>query len=96
MTTREAILRLCADANDPLAITCLRNNNAAFLHAVVARYFAAGPLAEDAEGLLMQRLAVQARSFERQENADKWLARCANQECDRLRNEAIRGKADSD
>jgi hypothetical protein len=63
MTTREAILRLCADSSDSLAITCLRDNNAAVIRAVVARYFAAGPLADDAEGLLMQRLAAQARSF---------------------------------
>jgi hypothetical protein len=96
MTTREAILLLSADSSDPLAIACLRNNNAAVIRAAVARYFGAGPLAEDAEGLLMQRLAAQARSYERQENAEKWLARSANHECDRLRNEAIRDKANSD
>ena len=44
----------------------------------------------------MQRMAYHARSYERSEDPDAWLARCANTECDRLRNEAIRDKANRD
>jgi len=41
-------------------------------------------------------MADHARSYERSEDPDAWLARCANTECDRLRNEAIRDKANKD
>jgi hypothetical protein len=41
-------------------------------------------------------VADHARSYEDQENPDERLARCANAECDRLRNEGIHDKANSD
>jgi hypothetical protein len=49
-----------------------------------------------AESMLMQRLADKARPYQRHENPDQWLARCANAECDRLRNEGVHDKANSD
>ena len=53
-------------------------------------------LASQAERVLMLRLADRARSYDRQENADRWFARYANVECDRLRNEGIHDRANSD
>jgi hypothetical protein len=44
----------------------------------------------------MQRIADHAGSYEHQENPDEWLAKCANTECNRLRNEAIHEKANRD
>jgi hypothetical protein len=96
MTNREAILRLSVNTGDGLAMTWLRDNNAKVIRAAVTRYFGAGPVADKAEGVLMQRMADHARSYEHQENADEWLARCANTECDRLRNEGIHEKANRD
>ena len=55
-----------------------------------------GPVVDKAESVIMQRTADHARSYERQENADTWLARCVNAECDRLRNEGIYDKANRD
>jgi hypothetical protein len=96
MTSREAILRLSANAGDGLAMTGLHDNNAEVIRAAVTRYFGVGPIADKAEGVLMQRMADHARSYREQENPDEWLARCANTECDRLRNEGIHDKANGD
>jgi len=96
MTNREAILRLSVNTGDGLAMTSLHDNNAKAIRAIVTRYFGAGPVADKAECVLMQRMAEHARSYERQENPDQWLAKCANTECDRLRNEGIHDKANRD
>jgi hypothetical protein len=96
MTNREAILRLSANTGDGAAMTWLRDHNSKVIRGAIARYFGAGPEADSAEGVLMQRLAENARSYEAQENADEWLARSANRECNRLRNEAIHDKANRD
>jgi hypothetical protein len=96
MTNREAILRLSVNTGDGLAMTSLRDNNSKAIRAAVTRYFGVGPVADKAESVIMQRMADHARSYERQENADIWLARCVNAECDRLRNEAIYDKANRD
>jgi len=96
MTNREAILRLSVNTGDGPAMTSLRDNNTKAIHAAVARYFGVGPVADKAESVIMQRTADHAHSYERQENADTWLARCVNAECDRLRNEAIYDKANRD
>jgi len=93
MTNREAILRLSVNTDDALAITSLRTNNADVIRGTIARYFGVGPVANKAEGLLMERVASHARSYEHLENPDEWFAKFANQECDRLRNEAIHDKA---
>ncbi len=96
MTNREAILRLSVNTGDGLAMTSLRDNNAKAIRAAVTRYFGAGPVADKAERVLMQRMGDHARSYEQQENAEDWLARCVNTECDRLRNEGIHDKANRD
>jgi len=96
MSNRQAILRLSVDTSDRLAIAWLHDNNAEVIRSAVTRYFAAGPAADKAESVLMERMADLARSYQHQENPDEWLARCANSECDRLRNEAIHDKANSD
>lgn len=93
MTNREAIRRLSVNAGDCSATLRLHHNNIEIIHAVVTRYFGAGPDVEKAEFMLMQRLSERARSFDPQENPDEWLARCVTAECDRLRNEAIHDKA---
>jgi hypothetical protein len=96
MTNREAILRLSANTGDGLAMTSLRDNNSRVIRGAIARYFGAGPAADKAEVVLIQRMAENARSYEAQENAEKWLARCVNTECNRLRNEGIHDKANRD
>ena len=96
MTNREAILRLSINTGDTLAITSLHRNNGDVIRCAVTRYFGEGPVADKAEGLLMQRMANQARSYQQQENPDVWFANCANQECDRMRNEAIHDRANSE
>jgi hypothetical protein len=96
MTNREAIQRLSVNKYDRLAVTSLHENNAGIIRAAIDRYFGAGPVADKAESALMQRVADQARLYEHPEDPDAWLARCANTECDRLRNEAIWQKADKD
>ncbi len=96
MTNREAILRLSVNTCDGLAISSLRDNNAKVIRSVVTRYFGAGPVADKAECELMHRMADHARSYDRRENADEWLARCATAQCDRLRNEAIHDRANID
>jgi hypothetical protein len=95
MTNREAIRRLSLNSGDCLAIEWLHYNNVEVIHAVVTRYFEAGPVADKVEHVLMRRVADRARLFERRENPDEWLAKCAEAECDRLRNEAIHDKAHS-
>jgi len=95
MTNREAILRLSVNTGDALAITSLRTNNTDVIRGAITRYFGVGPVANEAECLLMERMAGQARFYEHLENPDEWFARLANQECDRLRNEAIHDKANS-
>ena len=77
-------------------MTFLRENNREVIHGIITRYFGAGSAADKAEGVLIQRMAENARSFEPQENAEEWLARRANTECNRLRNEAIHDKANRD
>jgi hypothetical protein len=96
MTNREAIQRLSVNKYDRLAVTSLHENNAGIIRAAINRYFGAGPGADKAESALMQRVADHARLYEHPEDPDAWLARCANTECDRLRNEAIWQKADKD
>jgi hypothetical protein len=96
MTNREAIERLSANTGDGTAMTSLRVNNAEVIRAVITRYFGAGPVADKAEGVLVQRMADRARSYDHQENPEEWIAKCANTECDRLRNEAIHDKANGD
>ena len=96
MTNREAILRLSVNTGDGLAMTSLHDNNPTAIREAVTRYFGVGPVVDKAESVIMQRTADHARSYERQENADTWLARCVNTECDRLRNEGIYDKANRD
>jgi hypothetical protein len=96
MTNLEAILRLSVNRGDGLAMTSLRDNNAKAIRAAVTHYFGVGPRADKAESVIMQRMADHARSYERQENAEEWLAKCVNTECDRLRNEGIHDKANRD
>jgi hypothetical protein len=94
MTNHEALLRLSINKNDHLAVTSLHDNNAETIRIAIMRYFGAGTVAENVEAALMRRVADHARLYEGSENADAWLTRCANTECDRLRNERIRDKAD--
>jgi hypothetical protein len=96
MTNHEVLLRLSVNKHDNGAVTSLHDNNAEIIRTTVIRYFGTGTRADNVECALMQRMAEQARSYERSEDPDVWLARCANTECDRLRNEAIRDKADKD
>ena len=93
ITNREALLRLAADKNDALAMTSLCNNNAELIRASIVRYFASGTVSEKAQPAVMQRVAEHARSYRSELDADQWLAKSVNSECDRLRNEAIREKA---
>jgi predicted RNA polymerase sigma factor len=93
MTNREAIQRLSVNSHDDLAVTSLHDNNVEVIHAAITRYFQAGPVADKAEFALMLRMADHARLYQHPEDPDAWLARCANTECDRLRNEAIRDQA---
>jgi len=96
MTNLEAIQRLSVNKNDHIAVTSLHDNNVAIIRTVVTRYFGAGPIADKAESTLMERMADSARSYEPQESPIKWLARCADTECDRLRNEGVYEKANRD
>jgi len=94
MTNHEALLRLSINKNDRLAVTSLHDNNAETIFIAIVRYFGTGTGAENVEAALMRRMADHARLYEDSENADAWLARCVNTECDRLRNEVVREKAD--
>jgi len=96
MTNHEALLRLSANKDDRPAMTSLHDNNTAIIRTTLIRYFRTRALADKTEPMLMQRIASQARLYEVAENADTWFAKCANTECDRLRNEGIREKADGD
>jgi hypothetical protein len=96
MTNREAILRLSVNTGDSLAMIWLHDTNTEVIRTVVMRYFGVGPVADWAASVLMQRMADHARSYEHQENPDELLAKCANTECNRLRNEAIHEKANRD
>jgi hypothetical protein len=93
MTSREAIRRLSINSGDCLAMEWLHFNNMELIHLMVTRMFGTGPVAEKTEHVLMQRVAKQARSFERHENPEEWFAKCIDTECDRLRNEAIHDNA---
>ena len=96
MTNHEVLLRLSVNKHDNSAVTSLHDNNVEIIRTTVVRYFGTGTVADNVECALMQRMAGQARLYERSEDPDAWLARCANMECDRLRNEAIRDKAEKD
>jgi len=96
MTNHEVLLRLSVNQHDDMAVASLHDNNAKIIRTTVIRYFGTGTVPDNVEGTLMQRMADHARSYERSEDPDAWLARCANTECDRLRNEAIRDKANKD
>jgi hypothetical protein len=96
MTNHEVLLRLSVNKHDHSAVTSLHDNNAEIIRKTVIRYFGTGTVADNAECALMHRMADHARLYERSEDPDAWLARCAHTECDRLRNEAIRDKADRD
>jgi hypothetical protein len=96
MTNHEALLRLSVDKNDHLAVTSLHENNAEIIRTTVMRYSGSGTAAENVEFELMKRMAGHARLYEDSEDLDVWLACCANTECDRMRNEAIHDKANTD
>jgi len=96
MTNHEVLLRLSVNQHDHSAVTSLHDNNVEIIRTTVIRYFGTGTVPDNVEGALMQRMANHARLYERSEDPDAWLARCANTECDRLRNEAIRDKAEKD
>jgi hypothetical protein len=96
MTNHEVLLKLSVDKNDHLAVTSLLENNAEIIRMTVVRYFGTGTFAEGMEFALLKRMADHARLYEDSEDPDVWLADCANTECDRLRNEAIREKANRD
>jgi hypothetical protein len=96
MTNHEVLLRLSVNQHDHMAVESLYDNNSIIIRTTVIRYFGTGTVPDNLEGTLMQRMADHARLYERSEDPDAWLARCANTECDRLRNEAIRDKANRD
>jgi len=89
VTNREALLRLSRDKHDSIAMTSLCENNAEIIRMAITRYFETGTVSENAQPVVMQRVADHARSYEPEEDSDKWLAERVNAECDRLRNEAI-------
>jgi len=96
MTNHEALLRLSVNKDDHTAMTSLHDNNAEIIRTALIRYFRTEAVADKTEPMLMQRIAAHARLYvEDAENADTWFAKCANAECDRLRNEGIRERADS-
>ena len=96
MTNHEALLRLSVNRYDNLAVASLRDNNSDMIRATVIRYFGTESVASNLEFALARRMASFARLYEPSENAEAWLTRCANTECDRLRNESIRDKANRD
>ncbi|MFI5095424.1 MAG: hypothetical protein ACHQIK_18475 [Candidatus Acidiferrales bacterium] len=93
ISNHDALLRLAADKNDALATAALCDNNAGSIRAAIARFFATGPVAADARSEVMQRVAEHARSYRPEQDADQWLANSLDSECDRLRNEGIRKRA---
>ncbi|MHB8501456.1 MAG: hypothetical protein ACYDCG_06220 [Candidatus Acidiferrales bacterium] len=93
MSNREALLRLATDKNDALASAALCDNNADSIRAAIARFFATGPVSAKAQPVVMQRVAEHAHSYRPEQDADQWLAKSLDSECDRLRNEGIRERA---
>jgi hypothetical protein len=94
MTNHEVLLRLSVNQYDHIAVASLHENNAKIIRTTVIRYFGTGTVPDNVGGgTLMRRMAGHARLYERSEEPEAWLARCANTECNRLRNEAIRDKA---
>src|ERR1700680_2081993 len=67
MANREAILRLSINTGDTRAITWLHSNSGDVVGGTIPCASGAAHVAEKAEGLLMQRMANQARSYELQE-----------------------------
>jgi hypothetical protein len=96
MTNRETLLRLSANKSDSVAMVSLCENNAELIRVAMVRYFAVGPASEKAKSMVMLRVAERARSYEAGQDADQWLVQSVNAECDRLRNEAIQAKANSE
>jgi hypothetical protein len=96
MTNQEALLRLSVNKHDLLAVSSLRDNNPTIIRSAMVRYFGTAPVEGNVESALMKRLADHARLYDLSEDPEAWLVRCATVECDRLRNEAIRKKADND
>jgi hypothetical protein len=95
MTNSDALLRLSVNKHDRLAMMSLRDNNLEIIRSALARYFGTPAAADKTEPVLMQRIADQARLYEHAEDPDTWLAKCVNIQCDRLRNEGIREKANA-
>jgi hypothetical protein len=93
LSNRDALMRLATDKNDAVALTSLSATNAELIRSAIARYFESGAVSEKAQPVVMQRVAEQARSYHSDQDADQWLAKSLNSECDRLRNEAIQAKA---
>jgi len=87
MTDREAIRRLSLNSADCSAVTWLHFNHNEAIHAIVTHVFGDGPLAEKAEYDLMQRIAALASSYNREEDLEKWLLKCAVSACSLLREE---------
>jgi hypothetical protein len=46
--------------------------------------FELGPVAGKAGSVLIQRMTDRARSYERQEDPDRWRVKCAAAECERI------------
>ena len=93
MTNRDALVRLSADKNDAAALAALCQNNAETLHAAAARFFESGKVSENAISVVMKRIAELARTYQAGQDADQWLAKSVNSECDRLRNEGVQARA---
>jgi hypothetical protein len=93
MTNRDALIRLATDKHDALALTSLCATNAELIRSAVARYFESGTVSERVRSVVMKRVAEHARSYHTDQDADQWLAKSLNSECDRLRNEEIQVKA---
>jgi hypothetical protein len=93
MNNRSALVRLAADKNDAVALAALCQNNADILRAAVVRFFESGKVSENALTEVMKRIAELARSYHADQDADQWLAKTLNSECDRLRNEGIQARA---
>jgi hypothetical protein len=95
-TTRDALLRLATDRNDAAAMDSLRQSNAEVIRTAIGGHFATGTLSEKAELIVMERVALRARSYESADDPEQWFAQCVHAECDRLRNEGIQEKANRD
>ncbi len=93
MSNRDALLRLAADRHDAPAAAALCENNADSIRAAIARFFATGAVSARAQPLVIQRVVEHARSYRPEQDADQWLAKSLDSECDRLRNEGIQERA---